>query len=83
MRKLVVIFASLAALGFVSPLTNSAAAEDGLSVRIGHGGEHQENFNRGHRNLVAREHGRRAGWRDQHARGSRITIGRGHSQHHD
>ncbi|MBX9846276.1 MAG: hypothetical protein K2Z80_31170 [Xanthobacteraceae bacterium] len=83
MRKLVVVFASLAALGFVAPLTNSAAAEDGVSVRIGHGGGHRGNINRGHRNFVVRDHGRRAGWRDQHARGSRIMVGRGHSQRHD
>ena len=71
MRKIVLTLATLAAIGFVAPLTTSAKAEEGVSVKIGERGEHHRgrDWNRGHRKVVVihrerREHRRHRERRD-------------------
>ena len=89
MRKIVLTLASLAAIGFVAPLTTSAKAEEGVSVRIGERGEHHRDrdWNRGHRKVVIikRDHDRgyHRGWREHRAEGSRVIIRRGHDRDRD
>jgi hypothetical protein len=81
MRKLVLILSAAAAVGFILPITTSAKAEEGVSVRIGERGEHHRDWNRGHRKVVVikRDHDRgyHRGWREHRAEGSRVIIRRG------
>ena len=74
MRKLVLIAAAVAAVGFTIPVISSAQARDGtVVIKSGDRGEHR-GWNRGHRKVVIINRGHDRGFNRHRAEGSRVII---------
>ncbi|MEA3025942.1 MAG: hypothetical protein QOF91_1227 [Alphaproteobacteria bacterium] len=82
MRKLILIAAAVAAVGFTLPVMTSAQAEEGkVVIKTGDRGQHH-GWKRGHHKVVVmqRDHDRgyHRGWRHHHAEGAKVVIKRKH-----
>jgi hypothetical protein len=74
MRKLVLVLAAAAAVGFTLPVISAQAEEGKVVIKTGERGGHHRHWNRGNKKVFIIKNRGHEGWRRHHARGSKVIL---------